>query len=213
MRGLSLHRYLLRRDRSAILGDVTLPSVRTRALIGAGCVTTLLLAACGSPAVTVTPSSAASAPASPTPKATPFAASGFRTNIPPGWRDETTSQSAALAGGGTILMFLAAPDHGVVVARTTPQPVADDQLGQYLATVIPSGATGISQAEPVDIDGVSGVTITFTGGSPGVVPRENQDMVVNQSGNTYEIALTTLPFDFATDSASLQEILNSWTWA
>jgi len=65
----------------------------------------------------------------------------------------------------------------------------------------------------VDIDGVSGVTITFTGGSPGVVPRENQDMVVNQSGNTYEIALTTLPFDFATDSASLQEILNSWTWA
>jgi hypothetical protein len=213
MRGLSSHRYLLRRDRSAILGDVALPSVRTRALIGAGCVATLLLAACGSPAATVTPSSAASAPATATPEATPFAGSGFRTNIPEGWQDQTASQSAASAGGGTLLMVLAAPDHGVVIARTTPQPVADDQLGQYLGTVIPAGATGISQAEPVDIDGVSGVMITFTGSTPGVVPRENQDMVVNQSGNTYEIALTTLPSDFPTDSAGLQEILNSWTWA
>ena len=38
-------------------------------------------------------------------------------------------------------------------------------------------------------------------------------MVVNQAGNTYEIALTTPPADFPTDSAGLQEILNTWTWA
>jgi hypothetical protein len=192
---------------------VALTSVCTRALSGAACIATLLLAACGSPAPTVTPSSAASAPASPTAEATPFAGSGFRTNIPEGWQDQTTSQSAASTGGGTVLMVLAAPDHGVVVARSAPQPVADDQLGQYLASTIPAGATGISQAEPVNIDGVSGVMMLFTYGSPGVVPRENQDMVVNQSGNTYEIALTTLPSDFGTDSAGLQEILNSWTWA
>ncbi len=190
-----------------------LKSVCTRALRGAGCVATLLLAACGSPAPTVTPSSVASERASPTPEATPFAGSGFRTNIPEGWQDQTASQRAVSTGGGTVLMALAAPDHGVVVARTTSQPVADDQLGQYLASTIPAGATGISQAEPVVVDGVSGVMMTFTYGSPGVVPRENQDMVVNQSGNTYEISLTTLPSDFPTDSTGLQEILNSWTWA
>ncbi|MFZ2032282.1 MAG: hypothetical protein WAW53_00860 [Candidatus Dormiibacterota bacterium] len=192
---------------------MALSSVCTRALIGAGCMATVLLTACGSPAPTVTPSSAASAAASPTAEATPFAGSGFRTDIPEGWQDETTSQSAASAGGGTVLMVLGAPDHGVVVARTVPQPVADDQLGQYLATIIPAGSTGISQAEPVDIAGVSGVMMTFTYGSPGAAPRENQDMVVNQAGNTYEIALTTLPSDFPADSAGLQEILNSWTWA
>ena len=38
-------------------------------------------------------------------------------------------------------------------------------------------------------------------------------MVVNQAGNTYEISLTTLPSDFPIDSAGLQEVLNSWTWA
>ena len=58
-------------------------------------------------------------------------------------------------------MLLASPDRGVIVARTTPQPVADDQLAQYLTSIVPPGAIDVSPAEPVDVDGVSGVVITF----------------------------------------------------
>ena len=76
---------------------------------------------------------------------TPFAGSVFRTNIPAGWQDQTTNQSAvaSVSGGGTVLMLLASPDHGIIVASTTPQPVADDQLAQYLASIAPPGATQI----------------------------------------------------------------------
>ena len=47
----------------------------------------------------------------------------------------------------------------------------------------------------------------------GAATQENEDMVVNQAGNTYEIALSAAPANFTTDSAGLQEVLNSWTWA
>jgi hypothetical protein len=114
-------------------------------------------------------------------------------------------------------MILTAPDHGVVVARTAPTPVADDQLSEYLTSVIPPGSTSVSQPEPVDIDGVSGVLVTFVsgipaGGTPGGVAQEHEDMVVNQAGNTYEIALTAPQATFSLDGAALQEILNRWTW-
>jgi hypothetical protein len=109
-------------------------------------------------------------------------------------------------------MILVAPDHGVLLAKTTPQPVADDQLAPYLSSIIPAGAVDVSPAEPVDIDGVSGVLITDMSGT-GAATQENEDMVVNQAGNTYEIALSAAPANFTTDSAGLQEVLNSWTWA
>jgi hypothetical protein len=37
-------------------------------------------------------------------------------------------------------------------------------------------------------------------------------MVVNQAGNTYEIALTAPQATFSLDSTGLQAILNGWTW-
>jgi hypothetical protein len=43
--------------------------------------------------------------------------------------------------------------------------------------------------------------------------RENEEMVFNQAGNTYEIVLSTAHAGFAGDAAGLQEILDSWTWA
>jgi hypothetical protein len=114
-------------------------------------------------------------------------------------------------------MILTAPDHGVVVTRTAPTPVADDQLSEYLTSVIPPGSTSVSQPEPVDIDGISGVLVTFVsavpaGGTPGGVAQEHENMVVNQAGNTYEIALTAPQATFSLDGAGLQEILNGWTW-
>jgi hypothetical protein len=193
---------------------VTLPSVCTRAFTVCACLASLLLTACGAPGATVTPSAGASTSATPAVQAAPFAGSGFRTDIPAGWQAQATNQSTTPSGsgGGTVLMILVAPDHGVLLAKTTPQPVADDQLAPYLSSIIPAGAVDVSPAEPVDIDGVSGVLITDMSGT-GAATQENEDMVVNQAGNTYEIALSAAPANFTTDSAGLQEVLNSWTWA
>ncbi len=193
---------------------MTLPSPCTHAF-AAACIALLLITACGATTVTVTPSSSASPGASPTATPQAFAGTGFRTNIPAGWQDQTTNQTAvsSLGGNGTVLMLLASPDHGQIVVRTAPQPVADDQLAQFLTTVTPPGASDVSHPEPVDIDGVSGVLITFIVVPAGGAAQEDEDMVVNQAGNTYQIVLRTAPADFATDAAGLQEILNSWTWA
>lgn len=194
---------------------MTVPSLCTRALVACACATTLLLTACSAATPTVAPSSRATAGATPTVAPEPFAGNGFRTNIPAGWQDQTTDQSAvaSLSGSGTVLMLLAAPDHALLVASTTPQPVADDQLAQYLTSIAPPGATQVGQAEPIDIDGDSGVVDTVV-----VVPatgttQESEEMVVNQAGDTYEIVVTAAQTDFAGDAGGLQEILDSWTWA
>jgi hypothetical protein len=194
---------------------MTLPSPCTHALAACACAATLLLTACSSSTPTVAPSSSATAAATATAAPEPFPGNGFRTNIPAGWQDQSTSQTAvaSVTGGGTVLMLLASPDHALLVASTTPQPIADDQLSQYLTSIAPSGATQVGQAEPVDIDGDSGVVDTFT-----VVPatgaaQEIEEMVANQNGDTYEIVLTAAQTDFAQDAGGLQEILDSWTWA
>jgi hypothetical protein len=185
------------------------------ALAVVGCVATLLVTACGATTVTVTPSTSTSASSSPTAAPQPFAGTGFRTDIPAGWQDQTANQSAvaALSGSGTVLMLLASPDGGVIVARTTPQPVADDQLAQYLKSVTPPGAIDVSQTEPIDIDGMSGVVITFVVILSSAAAEQHEEMVVNRSGNTYAIVLGTAQASFARDEAALQAILNSWRWA
>jgi hypothetical protein len=175
----------------------------------------MLLAACSTATPTVAPSSHAGAAATPTLAPQPFAGNGFRTNIPAGWQDQSANQKAvaSVSGTGTVLMLLASPDHGIIVASTTPQPVADDQLAQYLTSIAPPGATRVGQTETVDVDGDSGVTDTFV-----VVPatgatQETEEMVVNQAGDTYEIVVTSAQTNFASDAAGLQEILDSWSWA
>ena len=118
---------------------MTLPSPCARALAAGACIATLLVSACGCDhRDTVTPSSSTCGVGGPTATPRPFAEAGFRTDIPAGWQDQTTNPSAvaSLSGSGTVLMLLASPDHGVIVARTTPQPVADDQLAQYLTSIV-----------------------------------------------------------------------------
>jgi hypothetical protein len=194
---------------------VTLPSPCTHALAAGACVATLLVTACGATTVTVTPSSSTTASSSPKATPQPFAGTGFRTDIPAGWQDQTANQgaTAALGGSGTVLMLLVSPDGGRIVARTTPQPVADDQLAQYLTSVTAPGAIDVRQAEPIDVDGVSGVVITFVATPTGATAQEDEEMVVNQAGNTYAIALSTAQAGFARDTAALQDVLNNWTWA
>ena len=192
---------------------MTVPSPRKHAFAAVACIATLLITACGAAKVTVTPSSSASATTAPTAAAQPFSGAGFRTNIPAGWQDQTSNQSAlaSLSGTGTVLMLLASPDHGVIVVRITPQPVADDQLVQYLTSITPLGATGVSPAEPVDVGGVSGVLVTYVV-TPAGAGQEIEAMVLNHTGNTYEIALTTAQADFSQDVMGLQEVLDTWMW-
>jgi hypothetical protein len=177
----------------------------------------VLLTACSAATPTVAPSSHATAAATPTVAPEPFAGNGFRTNLPAGWQDQTTNESdiAALSGtgSGAILMLLTSPDGGIIVARTTPQPVPNDQLAQYLSSTEVAGATAVSQPETVDVDGVSGVLITFEEATANGSRLEVEDMVVDTAGNTYEIALSAGQPDFAPGVAGLQEILDSWTWA
>jgi hypothetical protein len=194
---------------------VTLRSPCTRDIAAAAFLAALLISACGAPTATVTPSSSASASSSAGAAPQPFAATGFRTNIPAGWQDQTANQSAvaSVSGSGVVLMLLESPDRGLIVARTTPQPVADDQLAQYVTSITPAGATNVSRAEPVDIAGMSGVVVTFVVTPTSGAAQENEAMVVNRAGNTYEIVLTTAQVDFAQDAGGLQEILNTWRWA
>jgi hypothetical protein len=206
-------RPLLSLDPSAILDGVTLHPAVTRALMTGACGAILLLSACGGPVATVTPSSSTS-PASSPGSTRAFSASGFSTVIPSGWSDETANQSAvaAASGSGPVLMLLVAPDGGHIDARTAPQPIPDDQLAQYLQSVGQHGATSLSQPVPVDIDGVSGVVITYTLTSSSGVSSMNEDMVVNQGGNTYDIVLNTAVAAFTQDSAALQTVLDGWRW-
>lgn len=118
-----------------------------------------------------------------------------------------------MSGSGPVLMLLVAPDGGHIDVRTAPQPVPDDQLAQYLGSVSEAGATNLSTAVPVDIDGVSGVVVTYNlAPSPGVVARD-EDMVVNKGGNTYDIVLNTASATFTQDVAALQIVLNGWKWS
>jgi len=207
-------RGLLSLDPSAILDRVTFSTPVMRALATSACGATLLLSACGAPSATVTPSSSTSPASGPGSKTRAFNAAGFSTVIPSDWSDETANQGAvgAVSGSGTVLMLLVAPDGGHIDARTAPQPIADDQLAQYLESVSQNGATNLSQAVPIDIDGVSGVVITYTLTSSSGVSSKNEDMVVNQGGNTYDIVLNTAVADFANDTAALQTVLNGWRW-
>ena len=188
---------------------------RARVGIAAGAaLVAAALSACGSPPATVTPSSGVRT--SPTPASAPrtFTATGFSTVIPAGWNDETSNQSAvaALSGNGTVLMLLVAPDGGHIDARSAPEPIPDDQLAQYLQSVSQDGATDLSQVTPVNIAGVAGVVITYDLTSATGVLFENEDMVVNQGGDTYDIVLNTAQANFTQDLAALQAVLDGWRW-
>ncbi len=204
-------------DGSAILDPVipARPLTRARATrAGFAVVAAMVLFACGSPPSTVTPSSGTATSPTPSAASRTFTGAGFSTDIPTGWNDETSNQSAvaALSGDGTVLMLLVAPDGGHIDARTTPQPVPDDQLAQYLQSVSQDGATNLSQVTPVNLAGVSGVVITYDLTSTTGTTFRNEDMVVNQGGDTYDIVLNTAQADFTQDLAALQAVLNSWRW-
>jgi hypothetical protein len=150
-----------------------------------------------------------------------FVSSTFTTVIPPGWTDKTKDQAAVTSvnAGGTVLMLLYAPPTSAglgnehIDVSTVAQPVPDDQLGAYLSSAGQNGATNVSQSEPFDLDGNTGVFVTYDLKSSNAVPLEAQDMVVNHGGNTYDIVLNTAQADFAAQLPALQRVLSGWRWA
>jgi hypothetical protein len=201
-------------DPSAILDGVTLHPSITRALATGVFGAALLLSACGAPAATVTPSSGTSPAPGAGSTSRAFSTAAFSTVIPSGWTDETANGTAVatVSGSGSVLMLLVAPDGGHIDARTAPQPIPDDQLASYLESVSQNGATNLSQAVPINIDGMSGVVITYTLTSTSGVSSQNEDMVVNQGGSTYDIVLNTATADFTADTSALQAVLDGWRW-
>jgi hypothetical protein len=199
-------------EASAILDGVTLHSSVKRALVTCACAATL--SACGAPVPTVTPSSGTSSSPGSVSGTGVFRGTGFSTNVPSGWTDETANSSAvaAVSGSGTVLMLLVAPDGGHIDARTAPQPVPDDQLAQYVESVSQNGATNVSQTVPVNVGGASGVVITYKLAALSGAISSNEDMVVNHGGNTYDIVLNTAAANFAHDTAALQVVLDGWRW-
>ena len=213
--GLCPDRRLLSLDTSAILDCVTprslvraRPDCRRRS-------GDLLLSACGSPQrdrdsiVEHVPVQA------PDRRAHPFTRDAHSPpSSPPGWTDETTSQSAvaSVSGSGTVVMLLRGGGRGHIDARTAPQPIADDQLAQYLESVSQSGATNLSTAEPIDLDGVSGVMITYNLAAAGVTVQGRGHG--GQPGRRH-LRHRAQHMPWPTSPATrqrLQTVLNDWKW-
>ena len=77
----------------------------------------------------------------------------------------------------------------------------------------PQWATNLSQPRPFAVDGGTGIFITYNLASTGGTLLEDQDMVINHGGDTFDIVLNTAQADFERQVADLQSILSTWKWA
>jgi hypothetical protein len=177
-------------------------------VVFAGCA---LLTACGG--------SGGASPSATTPSSTlgTLTTQNFSTIIPRAWTNETSNQSAVarINASGTMQMLLFAPttttDEHIDVT-VAAQPVPDDQVASYLQSVSQNGATNLSQPQPFAIDGATGVYITYevmtkTGGT-----NQEQDMIVNHGGNTFDIVLNAAQTRFNLLLPGLQQVLSAWKW-
>ena len=174
----------------------------------------LILVACGG-------SSSSTPRASASPSQVTTAA--FTTKIPTGWIDHTADQKAVseLNIAGTVQMLLYAPPTTAQIhnehidVSTVSDTVPDDQLASYLESVTQNGATDTSQPQPFNLAGATGLFITYhlmaTGTQP-PVQLKSQEMIVNHTGETYEIVLNTASVDFDGQLPALKEVLQSWRW-
>lgn len=198
------------------------PRLLSRTLVAACLmVGAALLSACGSTPATTTPPTAR-ATDTPVPR---VQATGFTVAVPRGWTDHTNDQQAVdavAASGGLQALFIAPPTGTVnnehIDVTTVAQPVPDDQLASYLESVAQNGATSVTTPQPFNLDGASGLFVTYNltaGASPPAQPTvlKVQDMLINHAGQTYEIVLNTAMANFDTQLQSLQSVLSSWKWS
>jgi hypothetical protein len=149
-----------------------------------------------------------------------FVSSDFTTVVPKAWTDQTQNQDvvAAVSVQGTVLMLLIAPATATNVmyehidVSTVASPVPDDQLATYLQSVSSKGATAVGSPQTFELDGVTGLYITYDYLPSGGVPHHIEDMVVNHGGTTYEVVLNTATADFPGQLPALQQVLGAWSW-
>lgn len=150
-----------------------------------------------------------------------FTSTDFTTHIPNGWADQTTNESAvtSVSVNGTVLMLLVPPatfaarDSEHIDVSVVQQPVPSDQLSAYLQSVSQHGATNVSGVQAFNLDGATGLFVTYTLSANGTANNNAQDMVVDHNNNTYDIVLNTAASDFTAQLPALQEVLSSWRWA
>ena len=199
------------------------PALLARTLAAAGLMAgVVVLSGCGSNAATT------STPPVLAPTETPTArvqAPGFSAAVPHGWSDRTGDQQAVQAvgaSGGLQALFIAPPTGTVsnehIDVTTVAQPVPDDQLASYLESVAQNGATAVTTPQPFNLDGASGLFVTYnltaTASPPAQPPvLKVQDMLINHAGQTYEIVLNTALANFDAQLQSLQGVLSSWKWS
>ena len=184
-------------------------------LVARGIPIALLLCACGSG------TQAATSPPRSTAAAQRFTAPAFSAAVPQGWSDHTHDPAAVTAvnAGGDVQMLLLAPPTASSVGNehidvtTVAQPVPDDQLASYLQSVAQGGASNLSPAQPFNLDGATGIFITYNLMSSNNVTLKSQDMIVNHGGSTYDIVLNTAGADFDAQVTALQQVLSTWRWS
>ncbi|TME47099.1 MAG: hypothetical protein E6I55_06500 [Chloroflexi bacterium] len=184
------------------------------------CATLVLLATAmtscspgGAPSSSATPSRLS-------PGAARFTASSFTTIIPDRWSDKTKDRSAiaSVNAEGTVVMLLYAPATAAHIPNEhidvsmVAQPVPDDALEMFLESAAQNGATNLSRAQPFDLNGSTGIFITYDLKPSTGVALHEQDMLVNHGGTTYEIVLNTAQPDFAVQAPALQRVLSMWRW-
>jgi hypothetical protein len=130
----------------------------------------------------------------------------------------TGNQSAvgSISAGGQVLMLLLAAGSATlnehIDVSLGSQPVPQDQLAGYLQSVSHNGATNLSQPQSFNLDGDTGIFITYSLLSTGGTVLKDEDMVVNHGGDTYDIVLNTAQADFNLQLPALQMILAKWKW-
>ena len=176
---------------------------------------------CGASAASGGPASVTPSPAA----GTAFEAGSFRTVIPAGWQNTIASPTevSKLSTDGHVLYLVEQAPPGTAQANVNDvraninvvslnQPVPDDQVATYLASVTDSGATNLSSPQMVTLDGATGQFITYDRDIQGT-PGESRDMVVNHGGVSYHIVLNTSQHAFTEQLPAFQAVLGAWRWS
>lgn len=156
---------------------------------------------------------------------TAISAGDFTTVVPQGWTNTigNAAEVQRLRSDGQVVYLVEQAPPGQVQANVNDvraninvvvlsQKVPDDQLTSYLSSVSNNGATNLSAAQELILDGANGQYITYDRDIEST-PGESRDLLVNHGSSTYHIVLNTSQFAFNQQLAGLQAILTAWKWS
>jgi hypothetical protein len=145
----------------------------------------------------------------------------FSTILPTGWSNVTSDASLLashhLTGAELVAIqwdYLSATA-GINVAYDSVQQITpaltQAQIAPYLKTVV-GGVRFLTEPAAFTLDGSNGLFDTSSTTVSGI-EYEAQDMVINHSGETFEIVLTVLRSAFPQELTGFNAIMEAWRWA